>query len=116
MMKRILTVSGVSIGLALMICTAPMTFAQQRQGGATRPAYTPPKTPWGEPDLQGMWPLNHLISTPLQRQEKYGTRRMMTDEEFAAAQKSAEARNTRFESGAIPQADSGQATRLTSLI
>jgi hypothetical protein len=31
----------------------------------------------------------------------------MTDAEFAAAQKSADARNKRFESGAIPQADSG---------
>src|SRR5439155_461220 len=46
----------------------------------------------------------------------FGDRRLLTDEEFAAAQKSAEARNTRFESGAIPQADSGQATRLTSLM
>jgi len=51
-------------------------------------------TPWGEPDLQGMWPLNHLISTPFQRPERFGERRLLTDEEFAAAQKSAEARNT----------------------
>jgi hypothetical protein len=40
----------------------------------------------------------------------------MTDAEFAAAQKSAEARNQRFLSGAIPQADAGEATRLTSLL
>ncbi len=73
-------------------------------------------TPWGEPDLRGTWPLNHLISTPLQRPERFGERRFLTDEEFAAAQKSAEDRNTRFQSGAIPQADAGQATRLTSLI
>jgi hypothetical protein len=76
-----------------------------------------PKTPWGEPDLQGIWPLNHLIATPFQRPEKYGDRRLMTDEEFAAAVKSAHARNERFESGAIPQADSGtQVMRLTSLM
>ena len=79
--------------------------------------WTPPKTPWGEPDLQGIWPLNHLIATPFQRPEKYGDRRFLTDEEFAAAQKSADARNKRFESGAIPQADSGtQVMRLTSLM
>ena len=40
----------------------------------------------------------------------------MTDEEFAAAQKAAADRNTRFQSGAIPQADAGAATRLTSLL
>ena len=39
-----------------------------------------------------------------------------SEDEYAAAQKSAEARNTRFESGPIPQADSGEASRLTSLM
>src|SRR5215472_13357760 len=104
MIKQILAWGGIGIGL--MLCPA---------AGAAD--YTPPKTPWGEPDLQGMWPLNHLIATPFQRPEKYGDRRLMTDEEYAAAQKSAEARNKRFESGAIPQADSGtQVMRQTSLL
>jgi len=121
MIKRILTLSGISIGIALMVCSTPQIgAAQQRATTGAKPSsasWTAPKTPWGEPDLQGMWPLNHLLSTPLQRQEKYGNRREMTDEEFAAAKKSADARNTRFESGAIPQADSGsEVLRITSLI
>jgi hypothetical protein len=78
--------------------------------------YKQPLTPWGEPDLRGIWPLNHLISTPFQRPEQFGERRFLTDEEFAAAQKRADDRNTRFLSGAIPQADAGQATRQTSLM
>src|SRR3954465_2431191 len=114
MTRRILAVRAMSIGIGLMLCTAA---AQQPQQPAAEKKGTPPKTPWGEPDLQGMWPLNHLISTPFQRPEKYGDRRLLTDEEFAAAQKSAQARNKRFESGAIPQADSGtEVTRLTSLM
>src|SRR5689334_17165403 len=113
MIKRILALGG--IGISLIVCSAVQTAVAQQSAGNNAP-WTPPKTPWGEPDLQGMWPLNHLINTPLQRNEKYGNRRFMSDEEFAAAQKSAEARNTRFESGAIPQADSGPAQRLTSLI
>jgi hypothetical protein len=112
MIKRILALGGISIGL--MVC--PAAAQQQPQTGANK-KWTPPKTPWGEPDLQGIWPLNHLIATPFQRPEKYGDRRLMTDEEYAAAQKSAQARNQRFESGAIPQADSGTAVlRLTSLL
>jgi hypothetical protein len=104
----------MSIGMVLILFPAS---AQQSAQTSAKKNWTPPKTPWGEPDLQGMWPLNHLISTPFQRPEKYGDRRLMTDEEFAAAQKSAEARNKRFESGAIPQADSGtQVLRLTSLL
>ena len=104
-MKRILALGGIGIGL--MLCPA----------AAQQSTWTAPKTPWGEPDLQGIWPLNHLIATPFQRPEKYGDRRFMTDEEFAAAQQAAQARNKRFESGAIPQADSGtEVLRLTSLL
>ena len=121
MIKPMLAWGGVSLGL--MLCLAAGTAAAQEaparkaRGSAAKKAWTPPKTPWGEPDLQGTWPLNHLIATPFQRQPQYGDRRMMTDEEYAAAQKRADARNQRFESGAIPQADSGtQVLRLTSLL
>jgi hypothetical protein len=119
MIKWILAIGGISIGLDVTVCSAqaPTPKPPQAQQPAAARAWTPPKTPWGEPDLQGIWPLNHLISTPLQRQPRYGTRQQMTDEEFVAAQKAADARNKRFESGAIPQADSGTAVmRLTSLI
>ena len=115
MIKRIRALGGISIGIGLGVCSAPQTAVAQQSTGS-KAGWTHPMTPWGEPDLQGMWPLNHLISTPFQRPERFGERRFLTDEEFAAAQKSAEARSTRFESGAIPQADSGQATRLTSLM
>jgi hypothetical protein len=109
---------GASIGFGLMLCLAAKpAAAQSSQQPAAKKNWTPPKTPWGEPDLQGIWPLNHLIATPFQRPTKYGNRQFMTDEEFAAAQKSAEARNKRFESGPIPQADSGtQVMRQTSLL
>jgi hypothetical protein len=113
--KRILASRGISVGLALMICSMPAAVAAQ-QPAASKPGWTNPKTAWGEPDLQGIWPLNHLIGTPLQRPERFGERRLLTDEEFAAAQKNVENRNKRFESGAIPAADSGDATRLTSLM
>jgi hypothetical protein len=117
---RILTGRGIGVALMLMVCLMPLR-AEAQQTAAKKPAASPrawtaPKTPWGEPDLRGIWPLNHLINTPFQRPERFGDRRLMTDEEFAAAQQSADARNTRFSSGAIPQADTGEATRLTSLL
>ena len=116
MVKRILTSGGISIAIGLMVCWIPGTAAAQQPAG-NKPGWTQPKTPWGEPDLQGIWPLNHLIATPFQRPERFGERRFLTDEEFAAAQKNADNRNKRFESGAIPQADSGEGvTRLTSLM
>ncbi len=46
------------------------------------------KTPWGDPDLQGMWPGN--MGVPLQRPESLGTRTTLSDAEFA--QKEAQAK------------------------
>jgi hypothetical protein len=110
--QRILPIIRVGVGIVLILCGAVTSALAQ----AKPAAYKQPMTPWGEPDLRGTWPLNHLISTPFQRPERFGDRLLLTDEEFAAAQKGAEDRNKRFLSGAIPQADAGQATRQTSLL
>lgn len=84
---------------------------------AAETTYVPPQTPWGEPDLRGTWPLNHLIGVPLQRDPKYGDRTELTDEEYAAAQANVAARDERFQSGPIPAADAaGRAMKQTSLI
>src|SRR5215510_9692431 len=41
-----------------------------------------PKTPWGEPDLQGTWNANDLQGIPMQRAESVGTRYRLSDDEF----------------------------------
>src|SRR5438552_2989443 len=46
--------------------------------GKTAPAL---KTPWGEPDLQGIW--SRDVDIPLQRPTKYGDREFLTDVERA---------------------------------
>jgi hypothetical protein len=55
-----------------------------------------PKTPWGDPDLQGTWPISHLMSVPLQRDKKYGERLEFTPEELAEQRKAVEAQNQRY--------------------
>src|SRR3989442_15097200 len=47
-------------------------------GGKTAPAM---KTPWGEPDLQGIW--SRDVDIPLQRPTRYGDREFLTDAERA---------------------------------
>ena len=116
MTRRILRLGAVAIGIVVTVGWTPRTAAAQQQPAENQPDWTQPMTPWGEPDLRGIWPLNHLIGTPLQRPERFGERRFLTDEEFGAAQQSIENRNARFQSGAIPQADAGGTTRFTSLI
>jgi len=87
------------------------------QLSAVAAEYEQPMTPWGEPDLRGTWPINHLIGTPLVRDPMYGNNRYMSDEEFAERQRAVESRDERFQGGPIPVADAaGRAMRQTSLI
>src|SRR5258706_2792598 len=44
--------------------------------------WTPPRTPWGDPDLQGLWPTWQLLSVPLERPVELGTKATLADEEF----------------------------------
>jgi hypothetical protein len=108
----------MSIAIAIAQTPAPKAAAKPPAAAAkTSAKYTPPKTPWGEPDLQGIWPLNHLIAVPLERPRQYGTKAELTDDELGKAQTALEARNKRFESGPIPAADtSKRVMRQTSLI
>jgi hypothetical protein len=46
--------------------------------------YATPRTPWGDPDLQGVWTSDDARTVPLQRPAELGDRRLLTDEEFAA--------------------------------
>ena len=41
-----------------------------------------PRTPWGDPDLQGVWSTAAEMSTPFERPASFGTRQWLTDEEF----------------------------------
>ncbi len=49
--------------------------------------YTTPRTPWGDPDLNGVWPDIDMVRVPVQRAPQYGTRLFMSDEEHAAVEK-----------------------------
>lgn len=117
MIKRILVMGGLSLSTVMAQSAAPAKPATAAKPAAAKAKpYVPPKTPWGEPDIQGMWPLEHLISVGLQRRANLGNKAELTDEEMAAAQAALDRRNA-APAGAIPVADiSKRAIRQTSLI
>jgi hypothetical protein len=49
---------------------------------AQSPAWVQPKTSWGDPDLQGLWPATDMINVPMQRPANFGTRSVLTEEEY----------------------------------
>lgn len=59
--------------------------------------YRPAMTPWGDPDLRGRWPVDHLNGTPLQRDPAQGNRVFLTDEEMGARAQRIEAAAARYE-------------------
>jgi hypothetical protein len=78
----VLAVAIVVVSLAVVPAMGQTPAAGNRAAAAAKPAakpYTPPKTPWGDPDLQGIW--NDATSTPLQRPLRLGEKGVLTEEE-----------------------------------
>ena len=45
--------------------------------------YVVPRTPWGDPDIEGKWPSIDMVRVPVQRQARYGNRLFLTPAEAA---------------------------------
>jgi len=56
--------------------------AQAQVPAASQRAWTPPRTVWGDPDLDGIW--NYATMTPLERPRELAEKDVLTDEEAAA--------------------------------
>ena len=86
-------IAGAAVGVVI---SASITRASAQ---ATPPALT---TPWGEPDLQGIW--TDETDTPLQRSPKYATQEFFTDAERAELDRqrsSMQGRERRAERGTV---------------
>jgi hypothetical protein len=73
------TIVGLGACLALTVLTqAPVWTAGQT-------------TPWGHPDIQGVWTSEPELGVPFERSAEFGEREELTDEEFAERVSGAEA-------------------------
>jgi hypothetical protein len=76
--------------VAICVVAGGAVLAGQGAGTPQQETYTPPRTAWGDPDLQGTWPSTHMVGVPFERPAQFGTRRWLTDEEFEQRQRQAE--------------------------
>jgi hypothetical protein len=80
-----LCVSAIAVVAAAASATmgaqAPAKAGSTAKPAAARPAM--PKTPWGDPDIQGTWSSDDLRGVPVQRPEEFAGRSELSDEEFA---------------------------------
>jgi hypothetical protein len=90
----------IATALAL---AAPAAGQSPTTRAGTPDAQTVQRTPWGHPDLQGIWSAGYLL-TPLERPEKFAGREFLTDEEAAALEKEQATnpgRNKRSDRGSV---------------
>jgi len=90
MSARFWTVGLGLLGLlGLAVANGEMTVVVSGQSTAPQAAaakpksFATPKTPWGHPDLQGVWTSDDMLSIPMERPEQFAGRAELTDEEFA---------------------------------
>lgn len=68
---------------ALLGLAAGAAIGQPNKTAATSKSWTQPKTPWGDPDLQGTWTSDDCIGTPLNRPVNLGEKAFYTEEDLA---------------------------------
>ena len=79
-LPELIGVAAVFIAVTVLLELAPTPAAGQAQTDPGQEAAAPATaTPWGEPDLQGVW--THIYATPLQRPAVYADREFLTDQE-----------------------------------
>jgi hypothetical protein len=72
---------GASIAFFALAAGSP--YAQARKPPSTPKTWTQPKTPWGDPDIQGTWTSDDCIGTPMNRPARFGDRLYFTEQELA---------------------------------
>ena len=78
------TGAKAAIGALLAATAAPQgAGAQADADNAAGAGWEVPRTAWGDPDLTGAWPVDHLAHTPRQRSQLIGTRAELTEAEYA---------------------------------
>ena len=100
-------VSSVGAALAAAIVSFPALAGQAPKAPARATTWAVPHTPWGDPDLQGVW--NDATSTPLARPGGVSDKQVLTDEEAADFQRELAYNLTRDRRDGGPQVDVNRA-------
>jgi hypothetical protein len=81
---------SIAAAMTAIVVSPVITVGQSRQAPAETTAaarrvkgWAPPRTPWGHPDLQGVWTSDDMRSVPTQRPDSAAGRASLTPEEFA---------------------------------
>ena len=77
-------VTIATIGGSAPVQAQARASAEASAAASINPKWMAPKLTWGHPDLEGIWTSDDMRGVPMSRPPQFGTRRYLTDEEFAA--------------------------------
>jgi len=83
MANRYLMPLGAAFIVTTLALLLPIHTAAQT-GSSSRDDWTAPRTPWGDPDFEGVWTTDWERSVPFERPTEFGNRAELTAEEIAA--------------------------------
>ncbi|PWT82499.1 MAG: hypothetical protein C5B57_08570 [Blastocatellia bacterium] len=93
--SKFLPLAFCLVGLLAVTPAAGQTVPSKSTGSTAAKNQTPPKMPWGDPDLQGTWSSDDLRGIPVQRAEEFAGRAELSDEEFSKRQATNQEARTR---------------------
>jgi hypothetical protein len=112
-----MTLTRMIVSLGTAACCAALLSTSSLAQSPSGPTKAP-RTPWGDPDLQGTWSSEAELSVPFERPAQYGERQVLTDQEFAArlaqTEKQIQSDNSEFDIETADRSNAGAVGSATS--
>ena len=78
--RTLVLVGGLALAAAIVLSGQARAQGQKPAGDQSF------RTPWGDPDIQGLFTTDDELGVPFERPEQFGDRSGITEEEFASRQ------------------------------
>jgi len=121
MSKHLRGSAGAVVVVAGLAWAAVAPLAAQtapKRPPAAKAGWIAPRTPWGDPDISGIFTNKDEQGVPLERPAEFAGRQLVTDEEFSArvtrAQHQLETDNSEFDIATADTSNAGQVGSATS--
>jgi hypothetical protein len=76
---------AAALAVSAVMAVSAQTSPTPQTRAAGKPARTAPRTPWGDPDLQGVWTSDEEAGVPFERPSTLGTKEVLEGEELDRA-------------------------------
>ena len=103
--RRLCSLAFPVMTLVTLVLAATSDAGQSTASGTARQHVQAPQTPWGDPDVQGIW--SSSGATPMERPDAYQARETLSDEEVSLIRSETAARDEQLLHAAARRTEAG---------